>query len=67
MPTYTYRARDAGGKRVNGTMESASKAEVIDKLHKMGYMTTGVSRVTASGEAGAPDPLNPASIWKKIW
>ena len=46
MPTYTYKARDANGKRVCGTMESASKAELIDKLHKMGYMTTGVVQVT---------------------
>ncbi len=45
MSTYIYKARDASGKRVGGTMESASRDELIDKLHKMGYMTTSVSEV----------------------
>lgn len=40
MPTYLYKARDTTGKPVKGTMEAANKAEIIDKLHKMGYMTT---------------------------
>jgi type IV pilus assembly protein PilC len=53
MLTYTYKARDAGGKRVSGTMESASKAELIDKLHKMGYMTTGVAQITPGVRIGS--------------
>lgn len=40
MPTYSYKARDAAGKAVQGTMEAATKEELIAKLHKMGYMTT---------------------------
>lgn len=40
MPTYSYKARDNTGKAVRGTMEAASKEELIDKLRKMGYMTT---------------------------
>ncbi|MDP2913799.1 MAG: type II secretion system F family protein [Candidatus Omnitrophota bacterium] len=40
MPVYNYKARGADGKRVNGAMEAATKAELIDKLRKMGYMTT---------------------------
>ncbi len=48
MSIYSYKARDANGKRVSGTMESVSKAELIDKLHKMGYMTTNVTQA-ASG------------------
>ena len=47
MPTFNYKARDASGKKVAGTMESATKAEFIDKLHKMGYMTTSVSQVSS--------------------
>jgi len=43
MPTYTYKARDATAKAVRGKMEAASKTELIDKLHKMGYMTTQVT------------------------
>ena len=43
MSTYTYRARDTIGKLVKGTMDAASKEELIDKLRKMGYMTTQVT------------------------
>ncbi len=43
MPTYVYKARDATGKPVKGTMDAANKEELIDKLHKMGYMTTQVT------------------------
>lgn len=47
MPGYIYKARDAAGKAVKGTMEAASRAELIDKLHKMGYMATSVSEAAA--------------------
>ncbi len=43
MPAYAYKARDATGKPVKGTMDAANKEELIDKLHKMGYMTTQVT------------------------
>lgn len=43
MPAYTYKARDSSGKAVRGTMEAATKEELIDKLHKMGHMTTQVT------------------------
>lgn len=43
MPTFLYKARDATGKAVKGTMDIATKEELIAKLHQMGYMTTGVS------------------------
>lgn len=43
MPTYLYKARDTTGKPVKGTMDATSKEELIDKLHKMGYMTTRVT------------------------
>ena len=43
MPTYTYQARDAGGKRVKGKMTAASKIELAEKLNRMGYMTTRAS------------------------
>jgi len=45
MPTYAYRARDAAGKPVKGTMDAAGKDELIAKLDKMGYMTTDVAEV----------------------
>ena len=48
MPTYTYKARDAAGKSVKGTADSDSRAALIEKLQKMGYMTTHVAE---AGEA----------------
>ncbi|MEE8360492.1 MAG: type II secretion system F family protein [Candidatus Omnitrophota bacterium] len=44
MPTYNYKARDASGSAVKGSMEAASKNEVVDKLHKTGYMATHVAQ-----------------------
>ena len=44
MPTYNYKARDASGNAVKGSMEAASKNEVVDKLHKTGYMATHVAQ-----------------------
>lgn len=43
MPTYIYKARDTEGKPIKGAMEAATKEELIDKLHKLGYMTTQIS------------------------
>jgi type IV pilus assembly protein PilC len=40
---FTYKARDTNGRAVGGDMEAASKTDLIDKLHKMGYMPTKVS------------------------
>jgi len=53
MPVYSYKARDADGKKVSGTMEAASKTELIDKLHRMGYMTTSVSEAAAGIQIGS--------------
>ena len=47
MPTYAYKARDTLGKPVKGTMEAVAKEELIEKLRRMGYMTTRVSQVHA--------------------
>ncbi len=43
MAVYLYKARDASGKAVKGTMEAAGREELIDKLNKMGYMITQVN------------------------
>lgn len=42
MPSYSYRAYDDSGKVVKGVMDAASRTELIDKFHKMGYMVTAV-------------------------
>ncbi|MBN1872503.1 MAG: type II secretion system F family protein [Candidatus Omnitrophica bacterium] len=46
MPTFFYKARNEVGKPVKGTMDAPTKDELIDKLHKMGYMTTHIDEVT---------------------
>ena len=47
MAVYNYKARDNNGRLIKGAMEAASKAELVDKLRKMGYMVTGVSESSA--------------------
>ncbi len=47
MPTYSYKARDASGKLVKGTMDAADRDELTEKLHRMGYMTTRVTEALA--------------------
>ncbi|MDD5449474.1 MAG: type II secretion system F family protein [Candidatus Omnitrophica bacterium] len=58
MPTFVYKARDINGRQVKGAMEAQDKTGLVDKLHKMGYMTTTVNE-TAAGEP-------PDSIIEKI-
>jgi type IV pilus assembly protein PilC len=53
MPHYRYKARDAEGKPVEGTMEAATNAELIDMLRKMGYMATRVSEASAAARKGS--------------
>ena len=50
MPLFLYKARDASGKSVNGTMEAVSKDQLIEKLHNMGYMTTYAKETTIGPE-----------------
>jgi type IV pilus assembly protein PilC len=53
MPIYAYKARDGSGKPVKGTIDAASKNDVVDKLHKMGYMATHVSESIAAAKIGS--------------
>jgi len=43
MPTYIYKARDATGKLVKGSMDATNRDELTEKLNRMGYMTTRVT------------------------
>lgn len=54
MPTYLYKARDSFGKLVEGAMEAPAKEALVDRLHKMGYMTT---QVTESASAARREPF----------
>lgn len=58
MPTYIYKARDATGKSIKGTMQAATKEELIDRLRKMDYMTTQVSE--------APPVVKIVTIFDKL-
>lgn len=42
MPTFSYKARDAGGKLLNGTLDAANRSSVADKLRAMGYFVVAV-------------------------
>ena len=53
MPIFTYKARDNTGKAVKGNMEAPGKDELLDKLHKMGYMPTAVTEVRAGIKIGS--------------
>lgn len=50
MPIFIYKARDTAGKAVSGNMAAENKTELIDKLHKMGYMPTKVAEARAGME-----------------
>lgn len=45
MPGYTYKAKDSGGKTINGTLEAATQQEVIGKLREMGYWPLDIQPV----------------------
>ncbi|MDP3791430.1 MAG: type II secretion system F family protein [Candidatus Omnitrophota bacterium] len=53
MPTFIYKARDTTGRAVKGKMEAPDKAQLIDKLHKMGYMPTKVFEIRPGMELGS--------------
>lgn len=45
MSIYRYKARDELGRPVRGFMEATTQEELIEKLHKMGYVTTRISEL----------------------
>jgi len=47
MPLFLYKARDASGKKVQGTLEAKTKEELVGKLRNMGFMTTYVAETKA--------------------
>jgi len=52
MAFYNYKARDAAGKPIKGTMEAINKQTLIAELHKLSYMATYVSEVPAVSRPG---------------
>lgn len=52
MPTFFYKATNAGGKTETGTLDVASKKKALEKLEKMGLFPISVSdKKVSSGEA----------------
>ncbi len=53
MPVYIYKARDTMGRVVKGTMDEPDKAQLVERLRKMGYMVTKVSESTPGIKIGS--------------
>lgn len=51
MPTYTYRARDAGGKALKGVMEADSPEVVAERLGRAGHLPVSVREQGGSSQA----------------
>lgn len=51
MPVYTYKARDAEGKRVTGRMEAESENALLGKLHQKRLLVLSVARQRQKGAA----------------
>jgi len=47
LPNFLYKARDAEGKAVTGTMEAGSAEKMAQKLRTMGYMPTQIKETLA--------------------
>ncbi|MBU4304650.1 MAG: type II secretion system F family protein [Candidatus Omnitrophica bacterium] len=43
MPAFIYKARDAAGKLISGTLEASNRGIVADKLRAMGYFVVTVA------------------------
>ncbi len=48
MTLYTYKAADASGKAVNGSLEAEEEKEVVRKLQAMGYIPIRIDRARGS-------------------
>jgi type IV pilus assembly protein PilC len=51
MPIFNYKARDSAGKAVSGSMEAATRSDLIDKLQKLGFMATAVKEARGGSQA----------------
>jgi type IV pilus assembly protein PilC len=47
--TYTYKARDAAGKLISGTLEGDDENHVAESLRRMGYTVNSISEEKKSG------------------
>ncbi len=59
MPYFTYKARDAQGKLISGTLESDSRSSVVARLQVMGYFPVDIR----GGEATSTGARPAASRW----
>jgi type II secretory pathway component PulF len=51
MPSFIYKATDAGGKVVTGTMEAALEKDVVARLHGMNLIPIRVAASRGSAAA----------------
>ena len=52
MPLFNYEALTGAGVAATGTMEAASKSELVVKLRSMGYYPKSIDQVGAEEEKG---------------
>jgi type IV pilus assembly protein PilC len=52
MPLFSYKARDGAGKPISSTMDAADKDDLMDKLHKMGYLATQIKELSMARKTG---------------
>ncbi len=67
MPSFIYKATDAGGKIVSGTMEAALEKDVVARLHGMNLIPirVAVSRSSATG-FGLNRSIDVSTLFKRV-
>lgn len=49
MTTYAYKARDAGGKIISGTLEGDNEQHIAESLRRMGYVVNSIAEARGTG------------------
>lgn len=49
MATYAYKARDAAGKVISGTLEGDNEQHIAESLRRMGYVVNSIAESRGSG------------------
>lgn len=49
MTTYAYKARDAGGKVISGTLEGDNEQHIAESLRRMGYVVNSIAEARGTG------------------
>jgi hypothetical protein len=67
MPSFIYKATDAGGKVVSGTMEAPLEKDVVARLHGMNLIPIRVAASRGSGASlGLNRSIDVSSLFKRV-